>query len=57
MYDNVPEATARFDELNALFKEKYGSLPEFYVRAPGRVNLIGEHIDYHEYLFFIQSTL
>ena len=48
VYDNVPEVTARFEELNALFKEKYGSLPEFYVRAPGRVNLIGEHIDYHE---------
>lgn len=49
VYDNVPAANARFEELNALFKEKYGCMPEFYVRAPGRVNLIGEHIDYHKY--------
>lgn len=49
VYDNVPEITKRFDELNALFREKYNCDPEFYVRAPGRVNLIGEHIDYHGY--------
>ena len=49
VYDNVPAANTRFEELNALFKEKYGCMPEFYVRAPGRVNLIGEHIDYHKY--------
>ena len=42
-------ANTRFAELNTLFKEKYGCMPEFYVRAPGRVNLIGEHIDYHKY--------
>ena len=52
MYDDVPAITSRFQELNALFKEKYGCSPDFYVRAPGRVNLIGEHIDYHGYAPF-----
>lgn len=47
VYDNIPEIKARFTELNNLFEEKYHCKPDFYVRAPGRVNLIGEHIDYH----------
>ena len=30
------------------FRERYGSEPELVVRAPGRVNLIGEHTDYND---------
>ena len=39
----------RVDKVEAAFTAKYGSAPEFFVRAPGRANIIGEHVDYHEY--------
>lgn len=31
-----------------LFEAHYGAFPEWVVRAPGRVNLIGEHPDYND---------
>ena len=37
--------TAR--ELSTAFRNLYGSEPKIY-RAPGRVNLIGEHTDYND---------
>jgi galactokinase len=30
------------------FQEQYGELPRWVVAAPGRVNLIGEHVDYND---------
>jgi galactokinase len=30
------------------FAQRYGAAPTFVVRAPGRVNLIGEHTDYND---------
>lgn len=39
----------RLDNLVATFQARYGVAPSFVARAPGRVNLIGEHIDYSGY--------
>jgi hypothetical protein len=41
---------ARYGHIGAAFRAAFGGVePTFFVRAPGRVNLIGEHIDYHGY--------
>ena len=37
---------ARFQCLVTAFQTRFGVRPLFVARAPGRVNLIGEHIDY-----------
>eukprot|EP01111_Echinosteliopsis_oligospora_P015328 TRINITY_DN6030_c0_g1_i1.p1 TRINITY_DN6030_c0_g1~~TRINITY_DN6030_c0_g1_i1.p1 ORF type:complete len:465 (-),score=120.94 TRINITY_DN6030_c0_g1_i1:29-1423(-) len=42
-------APSRYETLSNKFKEVYGCSPDFFVRAPGRVNLIGEHVDYSGY--------
>jgi galactokinase len=38
----------RLRGLRAVFEERFGGPPELAARAPGRVNLIGEHTDYNE---------
>ena len=38
----------RIEVLAASFREHFGGEPETLVRAPGRVNLIGEHTDYND---------
>ncbi|KAL8403315.1 hypothetical protein RB594_008536 [Gaeumannomyces avenae] len=40
---------ARWKRLVARFQELYGHAPAFVARSPGRVNIIGEHIDYSLY--------
>ena len=37
------------ENLIKLYAEEFGSEPEYMCRAPGRVNIIGEHIDYCGY--------
>lgn len=39
----------RYGAVSEAFRAAFGVEPSFFVRAPGRVNLIGEHIDYHSY--------
>ncbi|KAI5306172.1 galactokinase, partial [Ascosphaera atra] len=43
------EQEARWKNLIASFKKTYNSLPLYVARSPGRVNIIGEHIDYSFY--------
>jgi galactokinase len=35
-------------QLQKIFRERYGRAPAFVARAPGRVNLLGEHVDYND---------
>ncbi|MEA2573104.1 MAG: galactokinase [Chloroflexia bacterium] len=44
--DNTNEEQ-RATQLRATFEEAFGAPPDFVARAPGRVNLIGEHTDYN----------
>jgi galactokinase len=47
--DALAEQTGRWDRLLKEFKTNYGHNPQFVSRSPGRVNIIGEHIDYSLY--------
>ncbi|PIA52431.1 hypothetical protein AQUCO_01000361v1 [Aquilegia coerulea] len=46
---HLKEAQLRFNKLKSKFLEVFGHEPDVYARSPGRVNLIGEHIDYEGY--------
>jgi len=37
-----------FASLTSKFQQAYKSIPAFVARAPGRVNLLGEHVDYND---------
>lgn len=39
----------RYLNCSSRFEALYGEKPQFFVRAPGRANIIGEHIDYWGY--------
>ncbi|KAM0788712.1 hypothetical protein ACM66B_002807 [Microbotryomycetes sp. NB124-2] len=41
-----PNPGQRWDQLAQSFERDYGVKPQKIVRAPGRVNIIGDHIDY-----------
>ena len=37
-----------FERLRQTYRDEFGAGPEVIARAPGRVNLIGEHTDYND---------
>ena len=43
------EKTDRYTKIVDRFQELNKKKPSFIARAPGRVNIIGEHIDYEGY--------
>ncbi|CAL0306887.1 unnamed protein product [Lupinus luteus] len=45
----LEEAQIRFNTLKSKFLQFFGQTPQLFARSPGRVNLIGEHIDYEGY--------
>ncbi|CAF2126516.1 unnamed protein product [Brassica napus] len=45
----LQEAKTRFHVLTAKFNQLFGATPQLFARSPGRVNLIGEHVDYEGY--------
>ena len=40
------------DKVQQRFTAEFGEEPAYIVRAPGRVNLIGEHTDYNDGFVF-----
>ena len=36
------------EQITNIFQEKFGQTPAHIARAPGRVNLLGEHVDYND---------
>lgn len=45
-YSEPEKQRARYDAVTQKFTSTFQQGPEYLVRAPGRVNLIGDHIDY-----------
>ena len=46
LQSKIPAVEDLLKEACDKFREKFGSPPEVAACAPGRVNLIGEHVDY-----------
>jgi galactokinase len=50
IYSNhIDKQKKRYEALAEKFAQEFGKSPDFFARSPGRVNLIGEHVDYSGY--------
>lgn len=47
--EDVASQIERWTTLFGTFTETYGHRAKFVARSPGRINIIGEHIDYNFY--------
>ena len=47
--DTLSTSKKRWENLVSRFRSEFGHKPTFVARSPGRVNIIGEHIDYSLY--------
>ncbi|ESO90001.1 hypothetical protein LOTGIDRAFT_192573 [Lottia gigantea] len=52
MATNIPSINDLVQQASSAYKTQFGCEPEVAGRAPGRVNLIGEHTDYNEGFVF-----
>lgn len=46
MAEKIPSLQELIDTAKTVFKNEFSAEPTTIVSAPGRVNLIGEHVDY-----------
>lgn len=46
LYRNIDHEKARYTDLISAFKEKFGDRNMVITRSPGRINLLGRHIDH-----------
>lgn len=56
-HDGDEQQTQRLHRLAHAFQERFSCAPTAVVRAPGRVNLIGEHVDYEGYTVLPMAIL
>jgi N-acetylgalactosamine kinase len=49
VYTDVKLQETRYKNISSQFEKEFGTTPQYFARAPGRVNLIGEHVDYSGY--------
>ena len=52
MAESIPNVDGLIREACQAFEKRFGEKPSVGAKAPGRVNLIGEHTDYNDGFVF-----